>query len=71
MGLRILYDPDEPAACLWDSVSDWAFGPVFEGESAFTDAQAFIEWLPEDARKYEQNDLWELYGQWRDTTRDA
>lgn len=64
MGLRILYDHDEPAACLWDSVSGRAFGPVFEGDTARDDAQAFIDWLPLDARTYGQRELESLHTVW-------
>ena len=76
MGLKILEDKDQQMAVLYCSTTDLAFGPVFyESEylrdefglklSAGEIAQAFIDWLPIDARKYpldysldELSDLW-------------
>jgi hypothetical protein len=55
-------------ACLFDSVTGWAFGPVFrrgeDGESPEDAAQAFLDWLPEDARTIPARELEELYGRW-------
>jgi hypothetical protein len=39
MGCRIL---SSPAACLYDSVTDWCFGPIFDTEE---DAEDFLEFL--------------------------
>ena len=68
MGLRIAFDSDEPVAVLWDSVSGVAFGPVFESAPGTTtardDAQAFVDWLPEDARVYDTEELVSLYMKW-------
>lgn len=72
MGLRILVDKDESMAVLYCSTSMCTFGPVFHESEYFLDefglkltareiAQAFIDWLPEDARRYplvELSDLW-------------
>jgi hypothetical protein len=58
------YDGQEGATALVDSVSGFAFGPIFtEGESA----QDFIEWLPLDARTYKDGDLETMYMRWRET----
>ena len=50
MGVRILEgngEGDSRGAVLYCSVTDWAFGPVFEdGEQA----QAFLDWLVYDPR---------------------
>lgn len=45
MGVRILvgrYDVTQHKACMVDSVTDHAFGPLFDSED---DVQAFIDWL--------------------------
>ena len=42
MGLRLSTDEDK--VCLFDSVTDWAFGPVFNTETA---ADRFLEWASE------------------------
>jgi hypothetical protein len=65
-------------AFLFDSVTGWAFGPMFRedeetGESAEDRAQAFLDWLAEtegsvheygDARQIPPGDLERLYGLW-------
>lgn len=43
MGVRILADVEEGLACLYCSVSDTAFGPVFYGGRH--EAQVFLDWL--------------------------
>lgn len=48
MGCRILYDPKVGAA-LYCSTTDWAFGPLFE---SVEQAEAFLEWVPSDPRRY-------------------
>lgn len=64
MGLYVLYDPDNERAVLYDSVSEWAFGPGFIGDDADEQAQAFIDWLTEDARVMPQNELAARHAQW-------
>lgn len=64
MSVRILaglHDVDVPGAVLFDSVTGWAFGPVFDSAA---EAEAFRDWLPDDARSYEDNQLEQLYEQW-------
>lgn len=56
MGVRVLSDSADDMACMYDSVTETAFGPIFHGDTlpdmAATDAMCtFIEWLePTDAR---------------------
>jgi hypothetical protein len=64
MGLRILRDRTDDMAAMYDSVTDWAFGPVFYGPAAADRCQDFIDWLPNDARTYSEADLEHLYSDW-------
>lgn len=64
MGLRILYDEAESIACMYDSVTGWAFGPVFENATPVDSALAFINWLPQDARAYNAPELEQLHAKW-------
>lgn len=50
MGVRILHDAQNNHACLYDSVSDVAFGPVFYGHDCYDQAVHFTDWLGTDAR---------------------
>lgn len=65
MGLRYITSDDKTA--LYDSVTEWAFGPVFNTEHA---ADQFLDWLQAqgvrdgDARSLSTPDLvtlWESY----------
>lgn len=48
--------------CLYDSVTMTAFGPIFyEGE----DVEAFLRWLPKDARVYSDRELEDAVYSWR------
>jgi hypothetical protein len=82
MGLRILvgheqgdYGYERQIACLFDSVTDWAFGPIFHraenGDSPEDLAQAFLDWLQEqaenngrDVRQLPPRELEKLHDQW-------
>jgi hypothetical protein len=68
MGVRIISnqsgDYGEKGAVIFDSVSGWAFGPVFDDYDA---AQAFLDWLPDDARRYAGADLQRKHGDWLKT----
>ena len=44
MAVEILWDPDKQIAAFWDNTVDLAFGPVFSGPSADTEAQEFLDW---------------------------
>ena len=61
MGVHILYDPKQGAACLYCSTSGWAFGPTFEdgGKTLdYTDgqerAEAFLRWT-------DTTETWRVY----------
>lgn len=45
MAVGILYDIKEDMAVLYDSTSDWAFGPVFYGDEADEKALSFRQWF--------------------------
>lgn len=78
MSVRILIGREQgdrynDSAVLFDSVTGWAFGPIFsEGEdgepSAEDRAQAFLDWLREndgrDARRLTPGELERRYVQW-------
>jgi hypothetical protein len=76
MGVRILIGREQGSsiehAVLFDSVTGWAFGPLFRegdnGEAAEDRAQAFLDWLDVeghgDARGIDGRELEELYGRW-------
>jgi len=58
MGVRILYDSEREHACLYDSVTEFAFGPLFEDED---EAEQFLRWLEahdgRDARRLSDDDM--------------
>lgn len=58
---RIISDGD--FSCLYCSTTMVAFGPVHSGEKSLED---FLEWLPMDARRYDQYDLINQYYRWLD-----
>jgi hypothetical protein len=82
MGVRILvgheqgdYGYERQIACLFDSVTAWAFGPVFSrgenGDSPEDLAQAFLDWLQElaenngrDPRQIPSGELEKLHDRW-------
>jgi hypothetical protein len=45
MGVRTLFDPDLGKAVMYDSVTDTAFGPLFESAE---DIEAFLAWLHDE-----------------------
>jgi hypothetical protein len=47
MGVRVLVgDADgTKAAALYDSVTGWMIGPIFEAEDAYEQAEAFLDWM--------------------------
>lgn len=67
MGVRILLDERE-GAVLYDSVSGWAFGPIFPGGE--DDAQEFLDWLKVDARGLSEYDLKTAHHDWLDRKAD-
>lgn len=70
MGTRLIIDPDggSDSVAMYDSVTGWAFGPVF---ATSEDAEAFIEWLPLDARTYSDQELAELHKRWNDERKEG
>ena len=71
MGVRILHDEGDEIACIYDSVKDVAFGPVFRGLDAEDQAQHFLNWLTNDARVYGTRDLAGLHKRWAELNLDA
>jgi hypothetical protein len=75
MGIRILegmYDGSQHAAVLVDSVTDTAFGPLFNSSYH---AEHFLEWLREnvtsdDARKLSAGELAEAHASWSEECLD-
>lgn len=48
MSVRILHDREQGLACMFDSVSEGAFGPVLDGAEAVF-AEAFVEFVREES----------------------
>ena len=61
MALWTMYDGKLRRACLVDSVSETAFGPLFADEEECED---FLEWLGHDPRKHTTTDLVNLKNKW-------
>ena len=67
MGCRILHDRESDYAALYCSTVEVAFGPIFHADDehdAEERAQAFLEWLREDARRYGEAELQQRYSMW-------
>jgi hypothetical protein len=67
MPTRILYgastdDGHTKAAVMYDSVTMWAFGPIFDGGAS--DAEEFIEWLTAGPLEYRDGQLENLHAMW-------
>jgi hypothetical protein len=67
MGVRILDGGD--TATLYCSTSDTAFGPVIyrspaRATDAYEEAESFLAFLPDDARRYSDEELRALHGAW-------
>lgn len=48
MAVGIVHDALQGIACMYDTTTDQAFGPVFSGPSADTEVQEFMDWLREN-----------------------
>ena len=48
MAVEISFDPVTETACMWDTTTDIAFGPVFSGPSANVEVNEFLDWLREN-----------------------
>ena len=60
MSTRILWDPADDKAALYDSASGEAFSLIFEGPEAYESAERFLDWLQHkklDARAVQPNTL--------------
>lgn len=73
MGVRIIEGfkdgtRHDTCAVIYCSTTNWAFGPVFEDSD---EAQAFLDSLEQDARKYSDSELEKLYGDFRRRGRDS
>jgi hypothetical protein len=64
VSVRILYSIHEHRAVLYDSVTMTAFGPVVHDDvdDAQTQLEEFLEWLPDDARRYTSVELDKEWG---------
>lgn len=62
MGCRILEDTEENQACFYCSTSGVAFGPLFESHE---EAEAFMEFLDADPRKFTVGDLVDKHAEFR------
>ena len=62
MGVAILIDKKTGYKCMYDTVTMWAFGNIFRKDEMIYE---FLEWLPEDARSYDNNKLEKLISEWR------
>lgn len=87
MAVRVLHDRREAIAALYCSTEGRAFGPIFEGDDADTDAEQFLTWLRTsdvpwavgshitgdgtDARHYPPGDLEEVVNHWRQLVEDG
>ena len=60
MGCRIIIDKDSDYEVFYCSTTMVAFGSVMYG-----DAEKFLEWLKEDPRQYNVNELVDLYAHFR------
>jgi hypothetical protein len=68
MGVRVLSDRNGQQAALYCSTTGVAFGPVFsdsDDHDADERADAFVRWLPLDARRYEDAHLLRKYSEWQ------
>lgn len=71
MGLR--FSSTEHKVTLFDSVTDWAFGPVFNTEEA---AERFLKWAEDqgvkdgDVRALRNPELFKLWERYAQTTED-
>jgi hypothetical protein len=67
MGVRMVHDADDEKAVLYDSLTDWAFGPVFTDDrhgDAGEAVECFLEWLAIDPRRVDRAELAERHGHW-------
>ena len=64
MGVRLIVASPRSGSdrvAMYDSVTGWAFGPIF---SSPEEADSFLDFLENDARTYSDRDLQEQYHRW-------
>jgi hypothetical protein len=66
MGTRVLHDQEQNKSCLYDSVTDTAFGPVMY-DTDRQEAHDFLELLDEDPRITPEDELAEAWETWFET----
>ena len=54
----------EDYLALYCSTTMFAFGPLFGSDVTVEEVQQFLEWLPQDARRYEDDELATLQSKW-------
>jgi len=64
MGVRTAYDPIEDIAIAYDSVTGWAFGPIFEHDGGTERLEAFLDSIGGDPRKLDDAELVEALADW-------
>lgn len=47
MSVDVCHDAWKRVSCLYDNTTDTAFGPIFTGIGAGTEAEDFLDWLRE------------------------
>jgi len=62
MGVRILCNEENDRACLYCSTTMWAFGNIMYSRE---EAEAFLEYLSKDARRYTDKELESEYYNFR------
>jgi len=68
MGVRVLHDQNQDKSCLYDSVTETAFGPVMY-KTGREEAQEFLDVLGDDARTLKEDELGEAWESWVETRR--
>lgn len=61
MSVKIITNQEDGYQVLYCSTTMQAFGPVHTEEIELSE---FLEWLPQDARKYDQRELDSKYYEW-------
>ena len=64
MGIDIIENEENGYKAMYCNTTMWAFGGVFYEDE---EPQEFLDWLPQDARRYEDNELESLMSKWRAT----
>ena len=68
MSVRVLSDVQQDMSCLYDSVTETAFGPVFQ---SMDEAERFLDWLTtgsliNDARRLEDGEWSPVLSAWQE-----